>query len=52
MASILDSIGWDVVTGTESWLKNNIKDNEIFPPGYTIYITETEKRDREEVEYL
>ena len=50
-ASILDSIGCDVVTWTESWLKNNIKDNEIFPLAIQ-YITETEKRDRDEVEYL
>ena len=41
-ASILDSIGCNIVTGTESWLTNNVKDNEIFPPAYTIY-----RRDRE-----
>ena len=41
-ASILDSIGCDIVTGTKSLLTNNVKDNEIFPPGYTIY-----RRDRE-----
>ena len=41
-ATILDSTGCDIITGTESWLTDNIKDNEIFPQGYTIY-----RRDRE-----
>ena len=31
----------DFFIGTESWLTNNIRNNEIFPPGYTIY-----RRDR------
>ena len=44
--SLLDSIGCDVVTGTESWLTNNIKDNENFPPGYTIYHRDREKGQR------
>ena len=42
-ASILDSIGCDIVTGTESWLT---KDNEIFPPGYTIYRIDRETGQR------
>ena len=41
-ATILDSTGCDIITGTESWLTDTIKDNEIFPQGYTIY-----RRDRE-----
>ena len=41
-ATILDSTGCDIITGTETWLTDNIKDNEIFPQGYTIY-----RRDRE-----
>ena len=45
-ASILDSIGCDVVTGTESWQKNNIKDNDVFPPGHTIYHRDREKGQR------
>ena len=45
-ASILSSIGYDIVTGTESWLTNNIKDNEIFPPGYTIYRIDIETGQR------
>ena len=45
-ASILNSIGYDIVTGTESWLTNNIKDNEIFPPGYTIYRIDIETGQR------
>ena len=42
-ASILDSIGCNIVTGTESWLT---KDNEIFPPGYTIYRIDRETGQR------
>ena len=42
-ASILDSIGCDIVTGTESLLT---KDNEIFPPGYTIYRIDRETGQR------
>ena len=46
IASILASIGCDIVTGTESWLTNNTTDNEIFPPGYTIYCREREMGQR------
>lgn len=40
--AILDSTRCDIITGTESWLTNIIKDNEIFPQGFNIY-----RRDRE-----
>ena len=34
---LLSSANCDVIFGTESWLNGGIKDNEVFPPGYSIY---------------
>lgn len=34
---MLDNIKPDIVGGTESWLRPDIKDNEIFPSDYTVY---------------
>ena len=33
----MDSTKCDINFGTESWLSCEIKDNEVFPPGYTVY---------------
>ena len=32
----------DIIVGTESWLRPDIKDSEIFPPNFTVY-----RRDRD-----
>ena len=37
LAVIIDSLKPDVIIGTESWLYEDFKDGEVFPPGYTIY---------------
>ena len=34
---LLDSTKADVIFGTESWLRKDIKDHEVFPDGYTVY---------------
>ena len=34
---LLVSTNADVVFGTESWLRSDIKDHEVFPAGYTIH---------------
>ena len=35
--ALLDSTHCDIIFGTESWLHNDIRDNEVFPPGYVFY---------------
>ena len=40
----MDSTKCDIVFGTESWLSSEIKDNEAFPPGYTVYYWYRSKR--------
>ena len=34
---LLDNTKADVIFGTESWLRKDIKDHEVFPDGYTVY---------------
>ena len=33
----VDGVKPDVILGTESWLNTEVKDNEVFPPGFNIY---------------
>ena len=41
--SLIDAIKPDVIYGCETWLKPNISQGEIFPPGYDVY-----RRDRKD----
>ena len=34
---LVESTKADIVFGTESWLRSDIKDHEVFPDGYTVY---------------
>ncbi len=34
---LLESTKADIVFGTESWLRSDIKDHEVFPDGYSVY---------------
>ena len=34
---MIDTETPDIIVGTESWLSSDIRDSEIFPPGYTPY---------------
>ena len=42
LGTFLDVTEPDIVLGTESWLKPEINNSEIFPPGYTVH-----RRDRQ-----
>lgn len=35
--ALIDSVKPDIITGTESWLKPDVLDSEIFPPDFTVY---------------
>ena len=35
--NLSDATGADVIIGTESWLKNDINSNEVFPDGFVAY---------------
>ena len=37
LESVLDATDADIITGTESWLTDDIKSNELFPPGYNSF---------------
>ena len=41
--SLIDAVKPDVIYGCETWLKPNISQGEIFPPGYDVY-----RRDRKD----
>ena len=43
--TLVDSVGGDVIIGTESWLDSSINSNDVFPSGFTAY-----RKDRNEVE--
>lgn len=34
---MIGSIHPDIIFGTETWIKNSIKDSQIFPNGYIIF---------------
>ena len=40
--AIVDSVQPDIIVGTESWLRPDIMNSEIFPSNYTVY-----RRDRD-----
>ena len=37
LESVLDATDADIIIGTESWLTDDIKSNELFPPGYNSF---------------
>ena len=41
--NLIDSSDPDVIIGSETWLRKDIFNSEIFPPGYTTY-----RKDRED----
>ena len=40
--NMIDTTKPDIIFGTESWLTSEVKDNEVFPPGYNIFRNDRE----------
>ena len=35
--NLIDNTNQDIIFGTETWIDSNIKDSQIFPPGFQIF---------------